>query len=173
MRIGTSTQPMPTTLIDELYSKRIHTTLRNIPAPRQDLTFAQLKIYYQERGLELNNRFAQSLELLTPDGQYNYIAYLLADENGVSIKVLLDEATASLDVENETLIQTALSRLIADKTVLVIAHRMRTVAGADKIVVLSDGTVAEEGSPKELAEKNGVYANMVKLQAENQSWKLE
>ena len=87
--------------------------------------------------------------------------------------VLLDEATASLDVENETLIQTALSRLIADKTVLVIAHRMRTVAGADKIVVLSDGTVAEEGSPKELAEKNGVYANMVKLQAENQSWKLE
>ena len=87
MRIGTSTQPMPTTLIDELYSKRIHTTLRNIPAPRQDLTFAQLKIYYQERGLELNNRFTQSLELLTPDGQYNYIAYLLADENGVSIKV--------------------------------------------------------------------------------------
>lgn len=173
MRLGTSTQPLPTTLIDELYSKRIHTTLRNIPAPRQDLTFAQLKIYYQERGLELNSRFAQSLELLTPDGQYNYIAYLLADENGVSIKVLLDEATASLDVENETLIQTALSRLIADKTVLVIAHRMRTVAGADKIVVLSDGTVAEEGSPKELAEKNGVYANMVKLQAENQSWKLE
>lgn len=87
--------------------------------------------------------------------------------------ILLDEATASLDVENETLIQTALSRLIADKTVLVIAHRMRTVAGADKIVVLSDGTVAEEGSPKELAEKNGVYANMVKLQTENQSWKLE
>ena len=87
--------------------------------------------------------------------------------------LLLDEATASLDVENETLIQTALSRLIADKTVLVIAHRMRTVAGADKIVVLSDGTVAEEGSPKELAEKNGVYANMVKLQTENQSWKLE
>ena len=84
-----------------------------------------------------------------------------------------NEATASLDVENETLIQAALSRLIADKTVLVIAHRMRTVAGADKIVVLSDGTVAEEGSPKELAEKNGVYANMVKLQTENQSWKLE
>ena len=71
--------------------------------------------------------------------------------------ILLDEATASLDVENETLIQTALSRLIADKTVLVIAHRMRTVAGADKIVVLSDGTVAEEGSPKDLEEKNGVY----------------
>ncbi len=86
--------------------------------------------------------------------------------------ILLDEATASLDVENETLIQTALSRLIADKTVLVIAHRMRTVAGADKIVVLSDGTVAEEGSPKNLAEKNGVYAHMVKLQTESQNWQL-
>lgn len=86
--------------------------------------------------------------------------------------ILLDEATASLDVENETLIQTALSRLIADKTVLVIAHRMRTVAGADKIVVLSDGTVAEEGSPKDLEEKNGVYAHMVKLQTESQNWKL-
>lgn len=102
MRIGTSTQPMPTTLIDELYSKRIHTTLRNIPAPRQDLTFAQLKIYYQERGLELNNRFAQSLELLTPDGQYNYIAYLLADENGVSIKVAKYAGTDKVDlIENE------------------------------------------------------------------------
>ena len=86
--------------------------------------------------------------------------------------ILLDEATASLDVENETLIQTALSRLVADKTVLVIAHRMRTVAGADKIVVLSDGTVAEEGSPKDLEEKNGVYAHMVKLQTESQNWKL-
>ncbi len=102
MRIGTSTQPMPTTLIDELYSKRIHTTLRNIPAPRQDLTFAQLKIYYQERGLELNSRFAQSLELLTPDGQYNYIAYLLADENGVSIKVAKYAGTDKVDlIENE------------------------------------------------------------------------
>ena len=87
MRLGTSTQPMSTALIDELYAKRIQTTLRNVPAPRQDLTFAQLKIYYEERGLELNKKFANSLELLTPDGRYNYIAYLLADENGVSIKV--------------------------------------------------------------------------------------
>ena len=86
--------------------------------------------------------------------------------------VILDEATASLDVENETLIQTALSRLIADKTVLVIAHRMRTVAGADKIVVLSEGTVAEEGAPKTLLEQNGLYARMVKLQTESQNWKL-
>ncbi|MSA02035.1 ATP-binding cassette domain-containing protein [Lactonifactor sp. BIOML-A3] len=86
--------------------------------------------------------------------------------------ILLDEATASLDVENETLIQTALSRLIADKTVLVIAHRMRTVAGADKIVVLSEGTVAEEGAPKTLLEQNGLYARMVKLQTKSQNWKL-
>ena len=76
--------------------------MRNIPAPRQDLTFAQLKTYYQERGLELNNRFAQSLELLTPDGQYNYIAYLLADENGVSIKVAKYAGTDKVDlIENE------------------------------------------------------------------------
>ena len=84
----------------------------------------------------------------------------------------MDEATASLDVENETLIQTALSRLIKDKTVLVIAHRMRTVAGADKIVVLEGGTVAEEGSPDELINKNGIFARMVKLQSESGGWKL-
>lgn len=102
MRLGTSTQPMSTTLIDELYAKRIHTTLRNIPSPRQDLTFAQLKIYYQERGFELNRKFANSLELLTPDGQYNYIAYLLEDENGVSIKVAKYTGTTKVDlVENE------------------------------------------------------------------------
>ena len=86
--------------------------------------------------------------------------------------ILLDEATASLDVENETLIQTALSRLIADKTVLVIAHRMRTVAGADQIVVLSEGTVAEKGTPEQLMKQNGLYAHMVKLQSESQQWKL-
>ena len=78
--------------------------------------------------------------------------------------ILLDEATASLDVENETLIQTALSRLIKNKTVLVIAHRMRTVAGADKIVVLADGVVAEQGSPAELYKKNGFYTHMVDIQ---------
>lgn len=86
--------------------------------------------------------------------------------------ILLDEATASLDVENETLIQTALSRLIKDRTVLVIAHRMRTVAGSDKIVVLSGGTVAEEGAPDVLMQKKGIYARMVKLQTESQNWTL-
>ena len=86
--------------------------------------------------------------------------------------ILLDEATASLDVENETSIQTALSRLIRDKTVLVIAHRMRTVAGADKIVVLAEGTVAEEGAPGQLLQKSGIYASMVNRQTESQSWTL-
>lgn len=86
--------------------------------------------------------------------------------------VLLDEATASLDVENETAIQSALSRLIKDKTVIVIAHRMRTVAGADKIIVLRDGTVAEQGTPGELMRKNGIYAHMAALQAEGQEWNL-
>lgn len=87
--------------------------------------------------------------------------------------ILLDEATASLDVENETVIQTALSRLIKDKTVLVIAHRMRTVAGADKIVVLSNGVVAEQGSPDELMSKNGVFRKMSALQTQSQNWVLE
>ncbi|MDE7309772.1 MAG: ABC transporter ATP-binding protein/permease [Lachnospiraceae bacterium] len=86
--------------------------------------------------------------------------------------ILLDEATASLDVENETAIQSALSRLIKDKTVLLIAHRMRTVAGADKVVVLSNGTVAEQGEPEELLHQNGIYAHMVKLQTESQDWAI-
>ena len=87
--------------------------------------------------------------------------------------ILLDEATSSLDVENETLIQSALSRLIKDKTVMVIAHRMRTVAGADKIVVLSDGKVAETGTPDELMKKDGIFAHMLKLQTQGQNWNLE
>ena len=87
--------------------------------------------------------------------------------------ILLDEATASLDVENETLIQESLSRLIENKTVMIIAHRMRTVAGADQIVVLSDGTVAEQGSSDMLLKKNGIYARMVKLQTQSQNWAME
>ena len=86
--------------------------------------------------------------------------------------ILLDEATASLDVENETLIQTALSRLIRSKTVLLIAHRMRTVAGADKIVVLADGVVAEQGAPQELYAQNGLYTHMADLQTGTQNWTI-
>ena len=84
--------------------------------------------------------------------------------------ILLDEATASLDVENETAVQEALSRLVKNKTVLIIAHRMRTVTGADKIVVLAEGKVAEEGTPEELYRKNGLYTHMVRLQSESQDW---
>lgn len=87
--------------------------------------------------------------------------------------ILLDEATASLDVENETMIQSAISRLIKDKTVLVIAHRMRTVAGADKIVVMADGVVAEQGVPDELYKKNGIYTRMVDLQSASGKWKIK
>ena len=86
--------------------------------------------------------------------------------------ILLDEATASLDAENETEIQKALSKLIRNKTVLVIAHRMRTVENADKIVVLSGGHVAEEGCPEELLKQNGIFSHMVALQKESSEWKI-
>ena len=86
--------------------------------------------------------------------------------------ILLDEATASLDVDNETMIQESLSRLIKNKTVMIIAHRMRTVADSDKIVVLKDGVVAEQGSPAELARKNGIYQHMIETQMQAAGWKL-
>ena len=84
--------------------------------------------------------------------------------------ILLDEATASLDVENETAVQTALSGLIKDKTVLIIAHRMRTVMNADQIVLLSGGRVVEMGSPAELLKKNGLFRHMAQLQSESMEW---
>lgn len=86
--------------------------------------------------------------------------------------VLLDEATASLDVENETEVQAALGRLLAGKTVIVIAHRMRTVMAADKVVVLDGGRVAEQGSPQELLERDGLFARMVRLQTESAEWAI-
>ena len=86
--------------------------------------------------------------------------------------ILLDEATASLDAENETLIQRAISRLVKGKTVLIIAHRMRTVAGADKLVLLKEGKVAECGTPAELEARGGEYARMKRLQAASMDWKL-
>lgn len=86
--------------------------------------------------------------------------------------ILMDEATASLDVENETLVQEAISNLVKDKTVLIIAHRMRTVAGADRIVVLKDGLVAEQGTPRELMDRNGVYRHMAELQGRSLTWSL-
>lgn len=86
--------------------------------------------------------------------------------------ILLDEATASLDAENETHIQRAISRLVKGKTVLIIAHRMRTVEGADKLVLLKDGKVAEQGSPEELLATGGIYAKMCKLQQQSGEWRI-
>ena len=86
--------------------------------------------------------------------------------------ILMYEATASLDVDNESLIQEALSRLIQNKTVMIIAHRMRTVADADKIVVLKDGVVAEQGTPAELEAKDGIYRHMKATQMEAAGWTL-
>ena len=88
------------------------------------------------------------------------------------ICVYKHEATASLDVENESAVQDALSRLLQGRTVLVIAHRMRTVAGADHIVVLENGRVAQQGTPEELMEQGGLYRRMVELQRETARWKL-
>lgn len=85
--------------------------------------------------------------------------------------ILMDEATASLDVDNESVIQESISKLIQNKTVLIIAHRMRTVDGVDKIVVLKDGMVAEQGTPKALKEQNGIYKYMVDMQLETENWK--
>lgn len=87
--------------------------------------------------------------------------------------ILMDEATASLDVDNESAIQESISKLIQNKTVLIIAHRMRTVDGVDKIVVLKDGTVAEQGTPEQLKQQNGIYKHMVDLQLQSKQWKYQ
>ena len=87
IRVGTAAEPMTTTQIEDLYARRVRRTLKQIPSPRKELTFRQLNIYYESKHLTLNKNFAQNLDLLTTQDQYNYIAYLLADENGNSIKV--------------------------------------------------------------------------------------
>jgi predicted HTH transcriptional regulator len=87
LRIGSACEPMPKEMIESLYGKRVRNTIGRMESPRRDLTFAQLKIYYDARGLKLNASFMRNLELLTPDGQSNYAAYLLADENGSSLQV--------------------------------------------------------------------------------------
>lgn len=87
IRVGTAAEPMTQAQIDDLYAHRTHTSLRNIPAPRQDLTFQQLMIYYQSKYRPLGENFAKTLLFLTEDGKYNYVAYLFSDENDVSFKV--------------------------------------------------------------------------------------
>jgi len=87
IRVGSAAEPMPVRMIEDLFAKRTRNSIGKIVSPRQDLTFAQLKIYYEARKLNLNDNFAKNLELLTEDGRYNYVAYLMADENGMSIKL--------------------------------------------------------------------------------------
>ena len=87
MRVGTAAEPMTNEQIEDLFARRVHNSLKNVVSPRQDLTFAQLKIYYTEKGFQLNDNFIRSLDLMTDDGKYNYVAYLLADENGNSMKL--------------------------------------------------------------------------------------
>lgn len=154
-----------------------NTIMENIRIGRKDATDEEVITAARLANCE---EFAARL----PDGYYSMIG-----ENGCELSggerqrlsiaraflknapvILLDEATASLDVENETLIQNALSRLIKDKTVLVIAHRMRTVRGADQVIVLSDGIVAEQGTPAELMRTGNFYPHMVKLQTMSQDW---
>lgn len=154
-----------------------NTIMENIRIGRKDATDEEVIAAARLANCE---EFAVKL----PDGFYSMIG-----ENGCELSggerqrisiaraflknapiILLDEATASLDVENETLIQVALSRLIKDKTVLVIAHRMRTVSGADKVVVLSDGSVAEQGTPEKLMNTGKIYPHMVKLQMISGDW---
>ncbi len=87
LRVGTASEPMTSKQIEDLYAKRVRQSLKNIPSPHQDLTFRQLRIYYDSQGLTLNDSFAKTLDLLTTDGSYNYVAYLLADSNSMSIKL--------------------------------------------------------------------------------------
>ncbi len=102
IRIGTSSQPMNQAMIDDLYARRTHNSLSKIVSPRKNLSFEQLMIYYNARGLTLNDKFAENLDLLTEDGKYNYAAYLLADSNGTSIKVAKYAGTDKVDlIENE------------------------------------------------------------------------
>ncbi len=98
MRVGSSCEPMPARIIEELFAQRTRNSISRMRSPRQDLSFEQLRIYYQEAGLALNDKFAASLELLTDDGAYNMAAYLLADENGNSVQVARYAGTDRVDL---------------------------------------------------------------------------
>ena len=102
IRVGSSIQSMPFDMINNRINKRTRTSLRNIVSPKQDLTFSQLKIYYEEKGFNINNNFLKQLDLYTDDGKYNYNAYLLADNNTISIRFGKYEGTNAVDlIENE------------------------------------------------------------------------
>lgn len=102
IRVGTGIQQLTTEMIDRLYAARTRNSLRNIPSPRPDLSFNQLKIYYDEKGFAINDSFLNNLDLYTPDGKLNYVAYLLADQNSVSIKVAKYAGVDKVElIENE------------------------------------------------------------------------
>ena len=126
IRIGSSKERMTERMIEEMFSKRIKNSLKEIEAPRQDLTFRQLKIHYEGNGMTLNDNFARNLNLLTDEGKYNYNAYLLADENNISIKLVKYLGTNKMElIENQeygyccliTATQRILDRLTAENTV--------------------------------------------------------
>ena len=126
VRVGSSKERMTFDMIDEMYSRRVKTSLKELESPRQDLTFRQLKIYYEENGMKLNDNFAKNLNLLTSEGKYNYNAYLLADENNISIKLVKYLGTNKLElIENHeygycciiTATHRILERLVAENTV--------------------------------------------------------
>lgn len=126
LRVGSSKERMTFEMIDNMYAKRVKNTLKEIESPRQELTFNQLKIYYEGQGLQLNENFLKNLDLVTSEGKYNYNAFLLADENNVSIKVVKYLGTDKMDlVKNQeygyrciiTATQRVLDRLEAENTV--------------------------------------------------------
>ena len=159
----------------------LHSTIYdNIKIAKQDATNEE--IYNAAKKAELHN-FIESLEdkyntivgergIKLSGGQRQRISIARAFLKDAPI-ILMDEATASLDVDNESLIQESISKLIENKTVLIIAHRMRTVDGVDKIVVLKEGVVAEQGKPQELKQQKGIYKHMVDMQMQSNSWKYQ
>lgn len=142
-----------------------------------DITFDNVSFSYNNNEKVLDNvsftaKQGEITALVGPSGgERQRISIARAFLKNAPI-ILLDEATASLDVENETLIQTALSKLIENKTVIVIAHRMRTVENADKIVVLSDGKIAECDTPDKLMQKDSIFKHMTELQTASQNWTI-
>ena len=156
-----------------------NTIMENIRVGKKDATDAEVMEAAKRANVP---EFAEKL----PDGMQTRIGENGAELSGgerqrISIAraflkdapiILLDEATASLDAENETKVQAALSALIGGKTVMVIAHRMRTVVQADKIIVLDRGSVVEEGSPKEMLAKGGSFAHMYSLQTQSGNWEI-
>ncbi len=153
--------------------------LENIRVGKKDATdeevieaarLAECDEFVQKLPDGYNTVIGENGELLS-GGQRQRISIARAMLKDANV-ILLDEATSFLDVENESKIQRALSHLIKNKTVIIIAHRMRTIANADKIIVLDEGRISEQGSPEELLAQNGLFKKMVDLQNLSGEWKI-